>query len=221
MRSPVITDLVKLVTKKPSSGTSAAIDGKAASDSGLQTSSSTTKTPCRRASCAIARRRSAPMTLAVGLLKVGITTSAVTLPARQAASNASGRMPSASVGSPRSAKPSTLASPMMPWSVRFSVEHQVARPHDRGDAQEDAVRGAVGDEDAVALRRDAQPLEPDSCGIAVTVEPGDRPARAHEGAVVGRRQFGHQGARRRLVLRRVGGADDREVGDLRGCRGRA
>src|SRR5579883_2074126 len=47
----------------------------------------------------------------------------------------------------------------------------------------------------------------------MSVEPRDRPARPHEGAVVRRRKRRHQAPRSLLMLLRVGRSDDRQVGD--------
>ena len=63
-------------------------------------------------------------------------------------------------------------------------EHEVARPRHGRDAQENALRGAVRDEDSVGLRRNAQSLEPDARETAMPVKPSHRPAGAHEGAIV-------------------------------------
>ncbi|MGH7071425.1 MAG: hypothetical protein ACREFO_15615, partial [Acetobacteraceae bacterium] len=93
-------------------------------------------------------------------------------------------------------------------------QHDIARLDDRRQGDEHGLCRAIGDQDPVCLYRDPEPPEPGLTRRAMPVEPGDRPAGPHPGAVFLLRHGPHERLRRGFVAIGIGGTDNREIDDV-------
>ncbi|MCY1332723.1 hypothetical protein D9M69_184190 [compost metagenome] len=91
------------------------------------------------------------------------------------------------------------------------AEHHVVRAGEGGEGEEDAVGGAIGDQQVVALDVQPQSRQPLHGGLAVALEAGDRPAHAHPRLLALLRQFAAGFLPQAVVL---GAVDDPRHGEI-------
>ena len=118
-------------------------------------------TLCRRATAASARRRSSLKVIVVGLCRLGTRKTARGRKVAHAASKASGRMPSRSIGNPRRSsalRPAQRADALIGDGIG---QDDIAALRQRAQDAGKAMLGAIGQDDAagVAIARHAiQPI---------------------------------------------------------------